>query len=54
LTYSWIDNGNKQPQATGVTYSLAVTPGSTHTIQLQVFDPSGLEGDSTTTTIQVP
>ena len=54
LQYSWIDNGTKQPQASGVTYSLPVTSGSTHTIQLAVFDPSGLEGDSATTTIKVP
>jgi len=52
LTYSWLDNGKKV--GTGVTFSLAVTSGSSHSIQLQVFDPSGLEGDSTTTSIQVP
>jgi type II secretory pathway pseudopilin PulG len=53
LTYSWIDNGVKQ-NTTNVTYSLPVTPGSNHAIQLQVFDPSGLEGDSATINIKVP
>jgi type II secretory pathway pseudopilin PulG len=53
LTYSWIDNGVKQ-KSTNVTYSLPVTPGSNHSIQLQVFDPSGLEGDSATINIKVP
>jgi type II secretory pathway component PulJ len=52
LTYSWLDNGQKK--GTGVTYSLPVTSNSNHTVQLQVFDPSGLEGDSATTTIHVP
>jgi len=52
LTYSWLDGGKKV--GTGVTFSLAVTSGTSHSIQLQVFDPSGLEGDSTTTTINVP
>jgi type II secretory pathway pseudopilin PulG len=52
LTYSWLDNGKKV--GTGVTYSLPVTSKSSHSIQLQVFDPSGLEGDSTTTSIGVP
>lgn len=52
LQYSWLDNNKKQ--GTGVTFSLPVTTGTTHVIQLQVFDPSGLEGDSTTTTIKVP
>jgi type II secretory pathway pseudopilin PulG len=52
LTYSWLDGGKKV--GTGVTYSLPVTSGTNHSIQLQVFDPSGLEGDSTTTSVQVP
>jgi type II secretory pathway pseudopilin PulG len=52
LNYSWLDGGKKV--GTGVTYSLPVTSKSSHSIQLQVFDPSGLEGDSTTTSIAVP
>jgi type II secretory pathway pseudopilin PulG len=52
LTYSWLDNGTKV--GSGVTYSLPVTNNTNHSIQLQVFDPAGLEGDSTTTSIHVP
>jgi hypothetical protein len=52
LTYSWIDNGQKQGE--GVTFSLPVTANSNHSIQLKVFDPAGLEGDSTTTSIHIP
>ena len=52
LTYSWLDNGTKV--GTGVTFSLPVSSNTNHSIQLQVFDPSGLEGDSTTTSIHVP
>jgi type II secretory pathway pseudopilin PulG len=52
LNYSWLDGGKKV--GTGVTFSLPVTSKSSHSIQLQVFDPSGLEGDSTTTSISVP
>ena len=52
LAYSWLDGGKKI--GTGVTYSVPVTSGTSHSIQLQVFDPSGLEGDSPTTSIKVP
>jgi hypothetical protein len=52
LTYSWLDNGIKV--GSGVTYSLPVTSNSNHSIQLQVFDPAGLEGDSTTSSVHVP
>jgi hypothetical protein len=52
LTYSWLDNGTKV--GSGVTYSLPVTNNTNHSIQLQVFDPAGLEGDSTTTSVHVP
>jgi hypothetical protein len=52
LTYSWLDNGVKKGD--GVTYSLPVTGNSDHSIQLQVFDPAGLPGNSTTTSIHVP
>jgi type II secretory pathway pseudopilin PulG len=52
LQYSWLDNGLKQ--GSGVTFSYAVTPGSNHSIQLQVFDPAGLPGSSSTVDIHVP
>jgi type II secretory pathway pseudopilin PulG len=52
LSYSWLDNGIKV--GSGVTYSLPVTNNTNHSIQLQVFDPAGLEGDSTTTSVHVP
>jgi hypothetical protein len=52
LSYSWLDNGTKV--GTGVTYSVPVSSNTDHSIQLQVFDPAGLEGDSATTSIHVP
>jgi hypothetical protein len=52
LQYSWLDNGLKQ--GSGVTFSYPVTPGSNHSIQLQVFDPAGLPGSSSTVDIHVP
>jgi hypothetical protein len=53
LKYSWLDNGVKQP-GTSVTYSLPVTPGSHHSIQLQVFDPADLPGSSPIVNIDIP
>jgi archaellin len=52
LKYSWLDNTVKK--GTGVTYSLPVTPGSHHSIQLQVFDPADLPGSSSTINIDIP
>jgi hypothetical protein len=52
LQYSWLDNGVKR--GTGVTFSYPVTPNSDHSIQLQVFDPAGLPGSSSTVSIHVP
>jgi PKD domain len=52
LQYSWMDGGVKK--GTGVTYSYPVSANSNHSIQLQVFDPAGLEGDSSTVSIHVP
>jgi hypothetical protein len=54
LKYVWVDNGIKIPNGTGITYTYAVAPHSTHSIQLKVFDPAGLEGDSATKSVQVP
>jgi type II secretory pathway component PulJ len=52
LQYSWLDNGVKQ--GSGVTFSYPVTSNSDHSIQLQVFDPAGLQGSSSTVSIHVP
>ena len=52
LQYSWLDNGVKQ--GSGVTFSYPVTSNSNHSIQLQVFDPAGLQGSSSTVSIHVP
>jgi len=52
LQYSWLDGGVKK--GTGVTYSYPVTANSDHSIQLQVFDPAGLPGNSSTVSIHVP
>jgi hypothetical protein len=54
LKYVWVDNGVKIENGTGITYTYAVAPHSTHAIQLLVFDPAGLEGDSATKSVQVP
>ena len=51
LLYVWLDNGTKI--GSGITYSYAVSAGSNHSIQLKVFDPAGLEGDSATKSIHV-
>ena len=52
LSYSWLDNNVKV--GTGVTYSYPVTANSNHSIQLQVFDPAGLQGSSNTVSIHIP
>ena len=52
LQYSWLDGGVKK--GTGVTYSYPVTANSDHSMQLQVFDPAGLPGNSSTVSIHVP
>jgi hypothetical protein len=52
LSYVWLDNGQKKGE--GVTFSYPVTANSNHSIQLKVFDPGGLEGDSATKSIHVP
>jgi type II secretory pathway component PulJ len=52
LTYVWLDGGVKKGD--GVTFTLPVTSNTNHTIQLKVFDPAGLEGDSATKSIHVP
>jgi hypothetical protein len=52
LQYSWLDNGQKKGD--GVTFTYPVSPNSDHSIQLQVFDPAGLQGASATKSIHVP
>jgi type II secretory pathway component PulJ len=54
LRYVWWDNGSKISNGDGIVYTYPVTPGSTHQLQLQVFDPGGLPGISPTQTITVP
>jgi type II secretory pathway pseudopilin PulG len=59
LQYVWWDNGHKITDAqgnvaTGITYTYPVTSGSSHSLELHVFDPSTLEGVSPTQTIKVP
>jgi hypothetical protein len=52
LQYSWLDDNVKV--GSGVTFSYAVTPNSNHSMQLQVFDPAGLPGSSSTVSIHIP
>jgi hypothetical protein len=42
LSYAWYDGSTKI--GTGITFTYAVATGSTHTLQLKVFDPALLEG----------
>ena len=49
LTYVWYDGTSKVGD--GIRYDYAVTAGSSHSLQLKVYDPAGLEGDSTTQTV---
>jgi type II secretory pathway pseudopilin PulG len=53
LRYVWWDNGAKITNGDGITFTYPVTSGSTHALQLRVFDPAGLEGDSPIQTIKV-
>lgn len=50
LDYNWFD-GTTQI-GTGVTFNYAVTPGTTHTIKLQVLDPAQLKDETTISGIQ--
>jgi type II secretory pathway component PulJ len=54
LRYVWWDNGSKITNGDGIVYTYPVTPGSSHSLQLHVFDPGGLEGVSATQTLNVP
>jgi outer membrane usher protein FimD/PapC len=46
LTYSWFMDGGATPIGNGIVLQYTVPPGA-HSFQLKVFDPAGLEGDST-------
>jgi type II secretory pathway component PulJ len=46
LSYVWYDGATKV--GTGIVLTYKVTAGTTHTMQLKVFDPAGLEGDAPT------
>jgi hypothetical protein len=49
LSYVWFDAGTKVGE--GIRFDYTVTPGTSHALQLKVFDLAGLEGDSTTQTV---
>jgi prepilin-type N-terminal cleavage/methylation domain-containing protein len=49
LSYGWYMDGGTTPIGTGIVLQYTV-PAGVHTFQLKVFDPAGLEGDSTTYT----
>lgn len=51
LTYVWYDGTTKI--GTGVTLDYVAAPRGNHTLQVRVFDPAGLEGDSATQTVNV-
>jgi type II secretory pathway pseudopilin PulG len=52
LQYVWFDGSTKIGE--GIRYDYTVTRGTSHQIQLKVFDLAGLEGDSTVLTVAVP
>jgi type II secretory pathway component PulJ len=54
LRYVWWDNGSKITNGDGIVYTYPVTPGSSHSLQLHVFDSGGLEGVSATQSVNVP
>jgi hypothetical protein len=52
LQYVWFDGSTKVGE--GIRYDYTVTRGTTHQIQLKVFDLAGLEGDSAVRSVVVP
>lgn len=54
LSYQWWDNGNKINNGDGIVYTYRVTPGTSHVLQLKVYDPAHLEGVSATQSVTVP
>lgn len=54
LTYVWYDGATKiGPAVSGVTLDYTSLTTGNHILQLKVFDPAGLEGDSATQTVNV-
>lgn len=52
LTYVWYDGADKVGE--GVRFDYTVTPGTSHAMQLKVFDLAGLQGDSAVQTVEAP
>jgi len=52
LQYVWYDGTTKIGD--GIRFDYTAARGTTHTIQLKVFDLAGLEGDSPTQTVRMP
>jgi hypothetical protein len=52
LTYVWYDGASKIGD--GIRYDYPVTRATSHVLQLKVYDPAGLEGDSLTQTVTAP
>ena len=52
LQYVWYDSATKIGE--GIRYDATVTRGTTHQIQLKVFDLAGLEGDSVVRAVTAP
>jgi type II secretory pathway component PulJ len=54
LTYQWWDNGSKIDKGDGIVFTYKVNPGSSHALQLKVYDPAKLEGVSAIQNVTVP
>ena len=54
LRYVWWDNGTKITNGDGIVFTYPVAAHTTHSLQLHVFDPGGLEGVSATQSVSVP
>ena len=52
LSFVWFDGTTKI--GTGIRFDYTVTPGTSHNLQLKVFDLAGLEGDSAVQTVVAP
>jgi len=54
LRYVWWDNGTKITNGDGIVFTYPVAAHTSHSLQLHVFDPGGLEGVSATQSVSVP